>query len=92
MTPSDPISVQADPAFPRRLSVYGYFARVGAPHVTLPPGAIQFQPANLPAGATSFAVYLTDAQYIGESYTGTVRLTGGMGSPGYVDVPVTVEL
>jgi hypothetical protein len=90
MAPSDPISVQADPVFPRQLSVAVPFTRVGAPHETLPPGAIQFQPNTLPAGATSFAVYLTEARYIGKSYTGTVLVSGGTGPALYK--PFTVEL
>ena len=90
MAPSDPVSVQTDPVSQRQLSIAVPFTRVGAPNVTVPPGVIHFKPAQLPPGATSFAVYLTDAQYIGKSYTGTVRLTGPMGSP--IDVPVTVEL
>jgi hypothetical protein len=100
MQPSDPISVPADNEFSRQLSVAAPFTRVGG-QLSIPNSMIGFQtdvgskPDVLAAGATSFAVYLRDAQYIGASYTGTVRLsriTNNLASAGYADVVVTVEL
>jgi len=94
MQPCDPIPVLADNDFSRQLSVSVPFVRVGG-QVTIPPGLIGFQPAVLPAGATSFAVYLRNAQYMGASYTGTVRLTRITTNPadaGFQDEVVTVVL
>ncbi len=103
MEPSDPISVPADNDFSRQLSVAEPFTRVGG-QVSIPNNLIGFRcpptappqdPAVLAAGATSFAVYLRDVQYIGASYTGTVRLsriTSNLASAGFVDWVVTVEL
>jgi hypothetical protein len=93
--PCDPIDVhQVDDNFSRGLSIAAALTRVGG-GVSIPPNMIGFEPAVLAAGATSFAVYLKDVQYIGASYTGTVRLTrvtSDPGSVGYVDQPITVEL
>lgn len=94
MEPSDPISVPADNDFSRQLSVAVPFTRVGG-QVSIPNNLIGFQPTVLAAGATSFAVYLRDVEYIGASYTGTVRLsriTSNLASAGFVDRVVTVEL
>ena len=95
MEPCDPIAVQAvDDDYSRQLSVTVPLTRVGA-QVSIPPNMIGFQPAVLAAGATSFAVYLRDVQYIGASYTGTVRLTRittDSAAAGYVDQVITVEL
>jgi hypothetical protein len=94
MEPSDPILVPADNAFARQLSIVMPFTRVGG-KLSIPNNLIGFTPAVLAAGATSFAVYLQDAQYVGASYTGTVRLTritSDPGSAGYVDLVVPVEL
>ena len=94
MGPSDPIFVTADPNYSRQLSIAGSFRRVGT-QVTIPDNLIRFQPPVLAAGATSFVVYVQDAQYIGRSYTGTVRLTtvpNNLAPTGHVDWLVNVEL
>jgi hypothetical protein len=94
MQPSDPISVPADNDYSRQLSVAVPFTRVGG-QMSIPDNMIGFQPAVLAAGATSFAVYLKDVQYIGASYTGTVRLTritSNLAAEGFTDEVVTVEL
>jgi hypothetical protein len=94
MGPSDPIFVPADHDYSRQLSIIASFQRVGT-QVKIPDNLIRFQPPVLAAGATSFVVYVQDAQYIGRSYTGTVRLTrvpNSLAPTGYVDCVVTVEL
>lgn len=95
MEPSDAFPpVAPDNGFSRQLSVVVPFTQVGG-QVTIPNNLIGFQPAVLAAGGTSFAVYLRDVQYIGASYTGTVRLTritSNVAAAHYVDVVVTVEL
>jgi hypothetical protein len=94
MQPCDPIPVAADNDFSRELSVAVPFTRVGG-QVTIPPNLIGFKPAVLVAGATSFAVYLRNPQYMGASYTGTVRLTRVTTNPadaGFTDEVVTVVL
>jgi hypothetical protein len=93
MQPSDPISVPAD-NYLRHLSVQVPFTRVGGQE-SIPNDKIGFQPTDLPAGATTFSVYLLDAQYMGASYTGTVRLTtitSNLAPASFVDRVVTVEL
>ncbi len=71
---SDPIFVAADDDFSRRLTIAVAFTQVGG-QVSIPNNLIGFEPPVLTAGATSFSLYLRDAQYIGASYRGTVRLT-----------------
>jgi hypothetical protein len=94
MGPSDPIFVPVDHDYSRQLSIITPFQRVGT-QVTIPNSLIRFQPPILAAGATSFVVYVQDAQYIGRSYTGTVRLTtmtNNLAPTSQVDCLVTVEL
>jgi hypothetical protein len=94
MQPSDPISVPADKDYSRQLSVQVPFTRVGGQE-SIPNGKIGFDPDVLAAGATTFSVCLLDAQYMGASYTGTVRLTtitSNLASATFVDRVVTVEL
>ena len=92
--PSDPIIVTADPDYSRQLSITASFQRVGT-QVKIPDHLIRFEPPVLAAGATSFVVYVQDAQYIGRSYTGTVRLTpvpNNLAPTSYKEGSVTVEL
>lgn len=100
MQPSDKIFVDPDNEFSRQLSVAVPFSRVGG-QVTIPTNLIGFEAAGaqggsvLPPGETSFQIYLRDPQYIGLSYTGTVRLTritSSAASARSVDKVVTVEL
>ncbi len=94
MQPSDPISVPADKDYSRQLSVQGPFTRVGGQE-NIPNDKIGFHPDVLPAGVTTFSVCLLDAQYMGASYTGTVRLTritSNLAPAAFVDRVVVVEL
>jgi hypothetical protein len=73
--PSDPIKVPPRP-YPRQMTVDDpAFVRVGLPTTTIPKSAIAFIPPFLPAGVTEFQVVLTDNDYIGANYTGTITLT-----------------
>ncbi len=94
MKPSDPIAVPAHKDFSRHASVAVSFTRVGGQE-TIPDDAIGIHPAVLPAGATSFQVYLKDPKYLGASYTGKVRLTtitSNFAPTSFVERVVTVVL
>lgn len=94
LQPSAPIHVAADATYDRQLSVVAPFTRVGGT-VAIPVIKTGFRPAVLPSGATTFAIVLGDARYIGASYTGTVRLTRITTDPtavGWVDVVVNADL
>jgi hypothetical protein len=89
-----PASVPADNNYSRQLSVAVPFTQVGGQE-TIPNNMIGFQPNILAAGQTTFSVGLLDAQYMGASYTGKVRLTritSNLASAAFVDEVVTVEL
>ena len=93
MQPVD-VSVPADQDYSRRLSVQVPFTRVGGQE-NIPNDKIGFPSTVLAAGQTTFSVYLLDAQYMGASYTGTIRLTritSNLAPAAFVDRVVTVEL
>jgi hypothetical protein len=93
MRPSE-ISVPANEDYSRQLSIQAQFTRVGGQE-TIPNDKIGFSSDVLVAGATTFSVRLLDAQYMGASYTGTVRLTritSNLAAASYVEHVVTVEL
>jgi len=71
--PSDPVTVP-EAAYPRTISIVEPLRRVGRPDVAIPAQVVQFDPASLPQGATSFEIRLTDERYVGASYVGKVRL------------------
>jgi hypothetical protein len=88
------ISVPADKDYSRQLSVQAQFTRVGGQE-TIPNDKIAFVSDVLAAGATTFSIRLLDAQYMGASYTGTVRLTrltGNLAPASHTDEVVTVTL
>jgi hypothetical protein len=96
LEPSDQVRVDKDKVdndSERAFSIVVPFTRVGGT-ASIPSNLIAFKPNTLAAGAKSFSVRLLDAQYIGASYTGTVRLTRTASSlpPATVDQLVTVEL
>jgi hypothetical protein len=95
LEPSDEVRVEkVDNDSERAFSIVVPFTRVGG-QVTIPSNLIAFKPNTLAAGATSFRVCLLNAQYIGASYTGTVRLTrtaSHLPPAPPVDQVVTVEL
>ena len=94
LEPSDAIGVQeVDNTSERAYSIVVPFTRVGGT-ASIPSNLIAFEPKTLPAGAKSFTVRLLDAQYMGASYTGTVRLARTPNNPAAppVDQVVTVEL
>jgi hypothetical protein len=88
------ISVPADNNYSRQLSVQAQFTRVGGPDA-IPNNKIAFLSNVLAAGKTTFSVRLLDGQYMGASYTGTVRLTrltSNFAPASYTDEVVTVTL
>ena len=88
------ISVPADKDYSRQLSVQAQFTRVGG-NETIPNDKIAFLSSVLAAGGTTFSVRLLDAQYMGASYTGTVRLTritSNLAPASQTDEVVTVTL
>ncbi len=94
LQPSAPIHVAADATHDRQLSVVAPFTRVGGT-TTIPVNLTSFSPAILLSGATTFAIVLGDARYIGASYTGTIRLTRITKDPtaaGWVDVVANADL
>jgi hypothetical protein len=74
-TPSDPITVQADPSYPRCLEVATSFVQVGDNTVQIPDQLIEFIPQVLKVGATQFQMAVKDPNLGGRSYYGAVRLT-----------------
>ncbi|TQK30785.1 hypothetical protein [Arthrobacter sp. SLBN-53] len=89
---SEEIIIAAAP-YERVLTVAGPFRRVGREGETIPERAIEFVPATLCAGETTFRIKLTDADYIGANYLATVgfrhREPGGRGAD---RPPVTIEV
>jgi hypothetical protein len=74
-TASDPITVTADPAYPRYLEVATSFVQVGDSTVQIPDYQIEFIPQVLQVGATQFQMAVTDPNLSGRAYYGAVRLT-----------------
>lgn len=74
-TASDPITVTADPAYPRYLEVATSFVQVGDNTVQAPDQQIEFIPQVLPVGATQFQLAVKDPNLSGRAYSGAVRLT-----------------
>ncbi|MGB6206571.1 hypothetical protein, partial [Mycobacterium sp.] len=74
-TPSDPITVKADPTYPRYLEVATSFVQVGDNTVQIPDQQIEFIPHVLKAGETQFQMAVKDPSLGGRSYSGSVRLT-----------------
>jgi hypothetical protein len=72
---SDPITVAANPAYPRSLEVATSFVQVGDSTVQIPDYQIQFIPQVLQVGATQFQMAVTDPNLSGRAYYGAVRLT-----------------
>jgi hypothetical protein len=88
------ISVPADKDYSRQLSVQAQFTRVGGDE-KIPNDKIAFLSNVLAAGKSTFSVRLLDGQYMGASYTGTVRLTrltSNLAPAGHTDEVVTVTL
>ena len=88
------VSVPADKDYSRQLSIQAQFTRVGGQD-TIPNAKIAFLSSVLAAGATTFSIRLLDAQYMGVSYTGTVRLTritSSLAPANHTDEVVTVTL
>ena len=88
------VSVPADKDYSRQLSVQAQFTRVGGQE-SIPNDKIAFLSNVVAVGGTTFSVRLLDAQYMGASYTGTVRLTritGSLASASHTDEVVTVTL
>lgn len=74
-TPSDPITVTADPTYPRYLEIATSFVQVGDNTVQVPDYQIKFIPEVLPVGATQFQMAVKDPNLSGRAYYGAVRLT-----------------
>ncbi|BBY65147.1 hypothetical protein [Mycolicibacterium helvum] len=71
--PPDPVDVPQR-AYQRSVSITKPFQRVGHPDIRIPLQAISFDPPVLVANATSVQLILTDDQFTGANYTGTLRL------------------
>jgi hypothetical protein len=74
-TPSDPITVKADPTYPRHLQVATSFVQVGDNTVRIPDQQIEFIPHVLKAGETQFQMAVKDPSLSGRAYCGAVLLT-----------------
>ena len=74
-TASDPVTVTADPTYPRNLEVATSFVQVGDYTVQIPDYQIEFTPQVLQAGATQFQMAVTNPNLSGRAYHGAVRLT-----------------
>jgi hypothetical protein len=74
-TASDPITVTADPTYPRNIEVATSFVQVGDNTVQIPDYQIEFIPQVLQVGATQFQMAVTDPNLSGRAYCGAVRLT-----------------
>lgn len=93
MQPAE-ISVAADNQYSRQLSVQAQFTQVGGDE-KIPNNKIAFLSNVLAAGKTTFSVRLLDGEYMGASYTATVRLTrltSNFAPASYTDEVVTVTL
>lgn len=72
---SDPITVPADPKYPRAIEVATSFVQVGDDTVQIPDQQIAFIPQVLQVGGTQFQIAVNDPNLSGRSYYGAVRLT-----------------
>lgn len=72
--PSQEVTV-ASVNYERKLTADTPFVRVGQPAKVLPANKISFKPDVLPAGKTEFTVLVTDYDYLGSNYSGTVKLS-----------------
>jgi hypothetical protein len=90
--PPDPIDVPQR-TYPRSVSIVQAFERIGRPDVRIPLQALTFEPPILNPGQTSIQILLTDNQFTGANYTGTLRLrrADGVGQDSET-VTVTVGL
>ncbi|KAA0105155.1 hypothetical protein [Mycolicibacterium sp. P1-5] len=71
--PPDPIDVAAR-SYPRSVSIFKAFERIGRPDVRIPLQALHFEPTILGARETAIQIALTDARFTGANYTGQLRL------------------
>jgi hypothetical protein len=88
------ISVTADNNYSRQLSIQQQFTQVGG-SLAIPNAKVAFLSNVVAAGATTFSMRLLDAQYMGHSYTATIRLTtmtSNFAPASYTDEVVTVTL
>jgi hypothetical protein len=74
-SPSDPITVTADPVYPRYLEVATSFVQVGDNTVKILDPQIVFIPEVLKVGATQFQIAVSNPNFTGRAYQGAVRLT-----------------
>lgn len=72
---SDPITVPANPTYPRNIEVATSFVQIGDDTVQIPDYQIAFIPPVLKAGATQFQMAVKDPNLGGRAYHGAVRLT-----------------
>jgi hypothetical protein len=75
LQPSDPVKVEKERDYPRKLQAASAFVRLGLPQTTIPPKSIGFDPEVLPANGKEFRVVLKDQRFVGSNYEGTVVLT-----------------
>jgi hypothetical protein len=72
--PSEPITVPARP-FPRKLTAFGPFERLGSVKTTIPTSCITFKPEILDENGTTFRIMLGNYAFAGSNYSGKVVLT-----------------
>jgi hypothetical protein len=91
--PSEPMDVPHPQQFALNIQAVE-FTRVGKPNTKLDGSHIGFLPEYLPAGATTFRMFVKDYRFIGHNYTGKIVLTNrGDGTPSYYEkFEVTVGL
>jgi hypothetical protein len=91
--PPDPVDVPKLP-YPRSVSIVEPFERIGRPDIRIPLQALHFEPTLLGPTDTKVQIILTDDQYTGANYTGTLRLRRMDGGDGqnFETVKVTVGL
>lgn len=91
--PSEPITVPSQP-YPRKLTAFGPFERLGSVKTTIPTSCITFKPEILDENGTTFRIMLGDYAFAGANYSGKVVLTrtDGLTVPPPDERAVTVGL
>lgn len=72
---SDPITVTANPTYPRNIEVFTSFVQLGDDSVKISDSLVEFIPQVLQVGATQFQMAVKDPNLSGRAYYGAVKLT-----------------
>lgn len=91
--PSEKITVPSQ-QYPRKLTAFGPFERLGIVKTTIPTSCITFKPEILDENGTTFQIVLADYAFSGANYSGKVVLTRTDGLSGATpdELAVTVGL